>query len=110
MAKAAVETVDCLIVGAGVIGLAVARALALRGREVRKKKQTEQNETGKCNTKYDTGQFLGSQLHRQLSQGSAIDCASISTAAAYMGQKMAQEMAGVLLVLLLFKPSIYPAT
>jgi 2-polyprenyl-6-methoxyphenol hydroxylase-like FAD-dependent oxidoreductase len=28
------ESVDCLIVGAGVIGLAVARALALAGREV----------------------------------------------------------------------------
>jgi L-2-hydroxyglutarate oxidase LhgO len=29
-----VETVDCVVVGAGVIGLAVARALALSGREV----------------------------------------------------------------------------
>jgi L-2-hydroxyglutarate oxidase LhgO len=29
-----VETVDCVVVGAGVIGLAVARALALAGREV----------------------------------------------------------------------------
>jgi len=29
-----VDTVDCVVVGAGVVGLAVARALALRGREV----------------------------------------------------------------------------
>lgn len=29
-----VERVDCLVVGAGVIGMAVARALALKGREV----------------------------------------------------------------------------
>jgi len=28
------DTVDCIVIGAGVIGLAVARALALRGREV----------------------------------------------------------------------------
>ena len=28
------ETVDCVVIGAGVVGLAVARALALRGREV----------------------------------------------------------------------------
>ena len=29
-----VDTVDCVVVGAGVVGLAVARALALQGREV----------------------------------------------------------------------------
>ena len=29
-----VECVDCVVIGAGVIGLAVARALALAGREV----------------------------------------------------------------------------
>jgi L-2-hydroxyglutarate oxidase LhgO len=28
------EKIDCLVVGAGVVGLAVARALALAGREV----------------------------------------------------------------------------
>jgi len=28
------EAVDCVVVGAGVVGLAVARALALQGREV----------------------------------------------------------------------------
>ena len=28
------ETVDAVVIGAGVVGLAVARALALRGREV----------------------------------------------------------------------------
>ena len=28
------DSVDCVVVGAGVVGLAVARALALRGREV----------------------------------------------------------------------------
>ena len=28
------ETVDCVVIGAGVVGLAVARALALAGREV----------------------------------------------------------------------------
>ncbi len=32
--KIALDTVDCLVIGAGVIGLAIARALALRGREV----------------------------------------------------------------------------
>ena len=29
-----VDQVDCVVVGAGVVGLAVARALALQGREV----------------------------------------------------------------------------
>ena len=29
-----IDTVDCVVVGAGVVGLAVARALALQGREV----------------------------------------------------------------------------
>ena len=29
-----VDKVDCVVVGAGVVGLAVARALALQGREV----------------------------------------------------------------------------
>jgi len=29
-----VEAVDCVVVGAGVVGIAVARALALAGREV----------------------------------------------------------------------------
>ena len=28
------ESVDCVVVGAGVVGLAIARALALAGREV----------------------------------------------------------------------------
>ena len=28
------ETVDCVVIGAGVVGLACARALALKGREV----------------------------------------------------------------------------
>ena len=28
------ESVDCVVIGAGVVGLAVARALALQGREV----------------------------------------------------------------------------
>ena len=32
--SAAVESVECVVVGAGVVGLAVARALALAGREV----------------------------------------------------------------------------
>jgi len=32
--SAAVEFVDCVVIGAGVVGLAVARALALQGREV----------------------------------------------------------------------------
>lgn len=32
--SAAIEQVDALVVGAGVVGLAVARALALAGREV----------------------------------------------------------------------------
>ncbi len=36
MTRPPVERVDCLVVGAGVIGLAVARSLALRGREVRR--------------------------------------------------------------------------
>ena len=31
---AAIERVDCIVIGAGVVGLAVARALALQGREV----------------------------------------------------------------------------
>ena len=29
-----IESVDCVVIGAGVVGLAVARALALQGREV----------------------------------------------------------------------------
>ena len=28
------ETIECVVIGAGVVGLAVARALALAGREV----------------------------------------------------------------------------
>ena len=32
--SSAAERVDCVVVGAGVVGLAVARALALSGREV----------------------------------------------------------------------------
>jgi L-2-hydroxyglutarate oxidase LhgO len=34
MSSSPLETVDCVVVGAGVVGLAVARALALAGREV----------------------------------------------------------------------------
>lgn len=34
MMRAIVEHVDCTVVGAGIVGLAIARALALRGREV----------------------------------------------------------------------------
>jgi L-2-hydroxyglutarate oxidase LhgO len=34
MSEPIVESVDCVVVGAGVVGLAVGRALALRGREV----------------------------------------------------------------------------
>ena len=34
MSDAAAETIDCAVIGAGVVGLAVARALALQGREV----------------------------------------------------------------------------
>lgn len=34
MMRAIVEHVDCSVVGAGIVGLAIARALALRGREV----------------------------------------------------------------------------
>lgn len=33
-ATAATERVDCVVIGAGVVGIAVARELALRGREV----------------------------------------------------------------------------
>lgn len=33
-APAAKEKVDCVVIGAGVVGLAVARELALKGREV----------------------------------------------------------------------------
>src|SRR3990167_9761169 len=34
MSSTPFETVDCVVIGAGVVGLAVARALALAGREV----------------------------------------------------------------------------
>lgn len=34
MATGAIETVDCVVIGAGVVGLAVARAMARKGREV----------------------------------------------------------------------------
>src|SRR5882724_3065846 len=34
MSSSPLETVDCVVIGAGVIGLAVARALAIAGREV----------------------------------------------------------------------------
>src|SRR5438477_10437868 len=34
MSSSPFETVDCVVIGAGVVGLAVARALALAGREV----------------------------------------------------------------------------
>src|SRR5580765_6021244 len=34
MSERANEQVDCIVIGAGVVGLAVARALALAGREV----------------------------------------------------------------------------
>ena len=34
MTSSPYETVDCVVIGAGVVGLAVARALALAGREV----------------------------------------------------------------------------
>jgi L-2-hydroxyglutarate oxidase LhgO len=34
MSSSPIETVDCVVIGAGVVGLAVARALALAGREV----------------------------------------------------------------------------
>ena len=34
MSASATDTVDCVVIGAGVVGLAVARALALQGREV----------------------------------------------------------------------------
>src|ERR1700751_3370812 len=34
MTSSPFETVDCVVIGAGVVGLAVARALALAGREV----------------------------------------------------------------------------
>src|ERR671930_1844156 len=34
MSSSPLEAVDCVVVGAGVVGLAVARALALAGREV----------------------------------------------------------------------------
>ncbi|MBI3444648.1 MAG: FAD-dependent oxidoreductase, partial [Magnetospirillum sp.] len=34
LTEAAAERVDCVVIGAGVVGLAVARALALAGREV----------------------------------------------------------------------------
>ena len=34
MTSSPFETVDCVVIGAGVVGLAIARALALAGREV----------------------------------------------------------------------------
>lgn len=43
MARNLVETVDCVVVGTGVVGLAVARVLALRGREVWTRKMVWQN-------------------------------------------------------------------
>lgn len=40
------EAVDCVVIGAGVVGLAVARALALKGREVMVLEAAEQIGTG----------------------------------------------------------------
>jgi len=41
-----IDTVDCVVVGAGVVGLAVARALALQGREVMVLEATDAIGTG----------------------------------------------------------------